>query len=179
MIDLLEATSPTDIQTVQELFREYEQFLQVDLCFQQFEAELAGLPGKYALPRGALLLATESGAAVGCVAIRPLGETVCEMKRLYIRPAYLGLGIGRRLATAVIDKARDAGYLHMVLDTLDKLKPALALYRSLGFAERPAYYENPLPGVIYMELNLSQRTSSVYGVKSANPPGAVVDPTAG
>ena len=154
MTQIIAATTPARIQTIGNLFREYEQFLQVDLCFQQFEEELAGLPGKYAAPSGALLLAMVDGRAAGCVAMRPLADGVCEMKRLYARPAYLGKGIGRRLAQTVIEQARGAGYNRMCLDTLEKLKPALALYRSLGFVQRSAYYENPLPGVVYLELAL-------------------------
>jgi GNAT superfamily N-acetyltransferase len=154
MIDILCATTSADMQTVRDLFREYEQFLQVDLCFQRFEEELAGLPGKYAPPLGALLLAEKHAQAVGCVAMRPLDEAVCEMKRLYVRPAHLGQGIGRQLADAVIGAARQAGYARMRLDTLDKLEPALALYRAHGFVECPAYYDNPLAGVVYMELKL-------------------------
>lgn len=154
MTQIIPAATAAHIQTIGDLFREYEQFLQVDLCFQQFEEELAGLPGKYAAPHGALLLAMADGRAAGCVAMRPLAEGVCEMKRLYVRPASLGKGVGRRLAQTVIEQARTAGYARMCLDTLEKLKPALALYHSLGFVERSAYYENPLPGVVYLELAL-------------------------
>ena len=154
MITFLEATSPADMPPVRELFREYEQFLQVDLCFQQFEAELADLPGKYAPPQGSLLVALEDGQPVGCVAMRPLADGVCEMKRLFVRPAFLGLGIGKELARLVIAKAKTAGYVRMCLDTLEWLKPALALYRRLGFVERSAYYDNPLAGVVYLELEL-------------------------
>lgn len=154
MAQIVSATSDTHIQTIVDLFREYEQFLQVDLCFQQFEEELAGLPGKYAPPDGALLLARVEGRAVGCVAMRPLSEGVCEMKRLYVRPAFLGRGIGRQLARTVIEVARHAGYDRMCLDTLERLKPALALYKDLGFVCRSAYYENPLPEVVYLELRL-------------------------
>jgi len=151
---IISASTDNHIQIIRRLFREYEAFLQVDLCFQQFEEELAGLPGKYAAPQGALLLAMVDGRAAGCVAMRPLEEGVCEMKRLFVRPPYLRLGIGGQLARTVIEQARDAGYTHMYLDTLEKLRPALALYRGLGFAARPAYYDNPLPGVVYLELRL-------------------------
>ena len=154
MADIVEAVTPDQIQTIRDLFRQYERFLQVDLCFQHFEAELAGLPGKYAPPQGALLLALVDGQAVGCVAMRPLEKSTCEMKRLYVRPAHLGEGIGKQLALSIIDRARDAGYSRMRLDTLEKLKPALGLYDQLGFRSCPAYYKNPLPGVVYLELPL-------------------------
>ncbi len=154
MSTIISARARNHIQIIRKLFREYEAFLQVDLCFQQFEEELGGLPGKYAAPQGALLLAMVDGRAAGCVAMRPLEEGICEMKRLFVRPAYLGLGIGGQLARTVIEQARDAGYSHMYLDTLETLRPALTLYRGLGFVERPAYYDNPLPGVVYLELRL-------------------------
>ncbi|MCB2145260.1 MAG: GNAT family N-acetyltransferase [Deltaproteobacteria bacterium] len=154
MIEIVRATTPSQIQTLRELFREYEAFLQVDLCFQRFEEELASLPGKYAPPQGALLLATASGKAAGCVAMRPHDAGVCEMKRLYVRPAYLRQGIGKKLALSVIERAGEAGYARMRLDTLEKLGPALSLYAALGFQKCPPYYENPLPGVIYMERTL-------------------------
>jgi GNAT superfamily N-acetyltransferase len=154
MHEIAAAQSADPIQIIGNLFREYEQFLQVDLCFQQFEEELAGLPGKYAAPQGALLLAMVDGQAAGCVAMRPLADGVCEMKRLFVRPAFLGRGLGQKLAMTVIAEARTAGYTRMCLDTLEKLRPALALYRRLGFIERSAYYENPLPGVVYLELVL-------------------------
>ncbi|HSO19712.1 MAG TPA: GNAT family N-acetyltransferase [Desulfosarcina sp.] len=154
MADIVPATTISDIRTIGRLFREYEQFLHEDLCFQRFEEELAGLPGKYAGPCGALLLAVERGRTAGCVAMRPLAEGVCEMKRLYVRPAFLGRGIGRQLAMDVIERAREAGYTAMRLDTLERLRPALGLYRSLGFRTCPAYYDNPLPGVVFLELEL-------------------------
>ncbi len=154
MIEIISAASPDHIQTMGDLFREYERFLQVDLCFQRFEEELAGLPGKYAPPNGALLLARADGRAAGCVAMRPLEAKVCEMKRLFVRPAFLGRGIGKELALTVIERARAAGYARMYLDTLHRLTPALALYNSLNFRERPAYYENPLDGVVYLERTL-------------------------
>ena len=157
MSAIISASTGSHLQSIRRLFREYEQFLQVDLCFQQFEDELAGLPGKYAAPQGALLLAMVDGRAAGCVAMRPLEEGICEMKRLFVRPAYLGLGIGGQLARTVIEQARVAGYTRMYLDTLEKLRPALALYRRLGFVERSAYYDNPLPGVVYMELKITRR----------------------
>jgi len=146
--------SNEQLEMIRNLFREYEQFLQVDLCFQGFEAELAGLPGRYAPPEGALLMAMVDGAAAGCVAMRKLESGVCEMKRLYVRPLYQGLGIGRSLAITVIEKAKLAGYDTMRLDTLDKLKTSIKLYFDIGFKECIPYYKNPLPGVVYWELDL-------------------------
>jgi ribosomal protein S18 acetylase RimI-like enzyme len=154
MIKIVPATTPSQFQTLRDLFREYEAFLQVDLCFQHFEDELANLPGRYAPPQGALLLATAAGQAAGCVAMRPLDTGVCEMKRLYVRPAYLGQGIGKKLALGIIERAGEAGYSQMRLDTLAKLGPALSLYAALGFQKCPPYYANPLAGVIYMERAL-------------------------
>ncbi|MEE4114489.1 MAG: GNAT family N-acetyltransferase [Desulfobacteraceae bacterium] len=151
MINIAQATTPSQIQTIRDLFREYEAFLQVDLCFQRFEEELASLPGRYAPPQGALLLASAAGQAAGCVAMRPLVQGVCEMKRLYVRPPHLGRGVGKKLALRVIERARTAGYVKMRLDTLEKLKPALSLYTGLGFQPCRPYYENPLDGVIYLE----------------------------
>jgi ribosomal protein S18 acetylase RimI-like enzyme len=151
MIEIVRATAPSHIRTIRDLFREYEAFLQVDLCFQRFEEELASLPGRYAPPQGALLLASAAGQAAGCVAMRPLDDGVCEMKRLYVRPSYLGQGIGKKLALSVIERAGEAGYARMRLDTLEKLKPALSLYTALGFQKCPPYYANPLADVVYME----------------------------
>ena len=154
MIVIIPATTPSHIQAIRDLFREYEQVLQVDLCFQHFEEELAGLPGKYDPPQGCLLLASADGQPAGCVAMRPLAKDICEMKRLYVRPAHTGQGLGKQLALTVIARAAAAGYARMRLDTLEKLGPALGLYAGLGFRRCPAYYENPLPGVVYLELDL-------------------------
>jgi putative acetyltransferase len=154
MIEIIPATTPSHIQAIRDLFREYEQALQVDLCFQGFEEELAGLPGKYDPPQGCLLLASADGQPAGCVAMRPLAQGVCEMKRLYVRPAFAGQGLGKKLALTVIERAVAAGYARMRLDTLEKLRPALGLYAGLGFRKCPAYYDNPLPGVIYLERDL-------------------------
>ena len=136
------------------LFREYQQWLGVDLCFQDFERELASLPGLYAPPAGALLLAERGGRALGCVAMRPVADGVCEMKRLYIAPDGRDAGIGRALAMAVIELARRAGYHLMRLDTLERLHEAMTLYASLGFKVRDPYYPNPLAGVVYWEKDL-------------------------
>jgi len=151
-----QAATPTEIQAVRKLFREYEAFLDVDLCFQGFETELAGLPGKYAPPGGDLLIAKHQGLVAGCVGVRFLGIGVCEMKRLYVRPRARGAGLGRQLAHAIIESARQLGYCTMRLDTLEKLTAALGLYKALGFTPTSPYYANPLEGVVYLELTLDQ-----------------------
>ncbi len=151
---ILQATTPEQITAIRDLFKEYAEELGVDLCFQGFSAELVGLPGAYAMPRGRLLLAEETGQAAGCVALRPVDETVCEMKRLFVRRAYQGSGFGRALAERVISEARAIGYSSMVLDTLPNLQAALRLYDSLGFQPCPAYYRTPLPGTVFLKLQL-------------------------
>jgi ribosomal protein S18 acetylase RimI-like enzyme len=145
------------IAAVALLFREYVDWIGIDLGFQGFEAELAGLPGKYAPPTGELMLAcSPAGAALGCVAVRPLeGETVCEMKRRYVRPAARGLRIGASLVAAIVRSAEELGYAEMKLDTLPSMPQALALYKSCGFSEIAAYYHNPVPGTVYLGKRLS------------------------
>jgi len=138
------------------LFRAYAGALDVDLAYQDFAAELAALPGKYAPPKGALLLARKAdGAAAGCVALRPLAEDgICEMKRLYIAPEGRGAGLGRRLVEAIVAEARRIGYREMRLDTLPTMTEAIALYRSLGFEPTPAYYDCPIAGTLFLRLRL-------------------------
>jgi epoxyqueuosine reductase QueG/predicted N-acetyltransferase YhbS len=141
-----------DLATVRELFQEYQASLPFDLCFQNFEEELQRLPGRYSPPSGRLLLARCGGAIVGCVALRQIGDGLCEMKRLFVRPAFQGQGIGKTLAQAIIEEARRIGYKRMRLDTV--LEPAKSLYRSLGFQEIPPYQHVPVTGVVFMELEL-------------------------
>ena len=150
------AVWPRDLDLVRALFREYAQGLGVDLCFQGFEQELAELPGRYAPPGGALLLARDdSGQVLGCVALRALRDGDCEMKRLYLRPAARGLGLGRRLALEICELARGAGYRRICLDTLAGMREAVSLYGSLGFKPIEAYVYNPLDGVLFLGLDLA------------------------
>ena len=149
-----------ELDTARQLFREYARELDVDLCFQDFEQELQALPGPYAAPQGVILLAhlpeTLPTEAVGCVALKPLDRPdVCEMKRLYVRPEARDAGWGNALVDAILNAARRRSYSTMRLDTLDTLRAALRLYRRFGFKEIDAYYENPLPNVIYMQKTLS------------------------
>ena len=152
---LIQAQSGDDIAQARELFKEYAAWLEIDLCFQNFDNELAELPGDYAPPEGRLLLALEDDQAAGCIALRKIGDAICEMKRLFVRPAFRGRGLGRQLVEAVIAEARQIGYERMRLDTLPpKMHEAIALYRSLGFKEIEPYYQNPVPGAKFMELSL-------------------------
>ena len=150
--------SPALLDATRELFTEYAQALGIDLCFQNFDAELAGLPGDYAAPQGCLLLAFVDGELAGCGGLRPLGDVdyanACEMKRLYVRRAFRRFGLGRLLTQALIDGALQAGYSVMLLDTLDDMEAARGLYESLGFVEVPPYYFNPIPGAHYLKVEL-------------------------
>jgi putative acetyltransferase len=162
-ITIREVTGDSDIVIMRELFREYQGQLQVDLQFQRFHDELERLPGAYSPPEGCLLMAEVEGKPAGCVALKPRAEDICEMKRLYVRPACRGLGIGRKLAKEVIRRAGMKGYAAMVLDTLDRLVEAMALYESLGFQRTEPYYDNPLPGVVYWRLDLTLDNSISNG----------------
>jgi putative acetyltransferase len=145
------------------IFREYAQSLGIDLCFQGFEQELASLPGDYAAPRGGLLLALVDGEIAGCGGFRPLDDAdypnACEMKRLYVRRAFRRFGLGRVVACALMDRALEAGYDVMLLDTLDDMEAARGLYGSLGFVEVPPYYYNPIPGAHYLKAELADSWS--------------------
>lgn len=155
-IDL--ATSAQDMATAAQLFREYADSLGVDLAFQNFDTELAQLPGDYAAPRGTLLLAYVDGALAGCCALRPLDSAdipnAAEMKRLYVRRAFRGFGLGRQLTEAILDAARQAGYACVLLDTLDDMEAARNLYTDLGFESIEPYYHNPIPGAHYLKADI-------------------------
>ncbi|MBV1911787.1 MAG: GNAT family N-acetyltransferase [Kangiellaceae bacterium] len=153
-MQIVEATSAQQIKIAAELFRDYQVQLGVDLCFQGFEQELATLPGKYAAPTGAILLAYHEEQVIGCVAVRPTDNQICEMKRLYVRDEFRGLSAGNKLANAIIDKAKELGYQKMQLDTLERLGSAIGLYKKIGFVEIQPYYANPLDEVVYWELLL-------------------------
>jgi ribosomal protein S18 acetylase RimI-like enzyme len=154
MVRIEPANGEADLAEVRALFREYADRLGVDLGFQGFEAELAGLPGDYAPPRGRLLIAREGDRAVGCAALRPLGPDVGEAKRLYVRPEARGTGLGRRLTDALIAEARAIGYARLRLDTLPGMTQAIALYRSLGFRAIAPYRYNPVEGTLFLEKDL-------------------------
>jgi ribosomal protein S18 acetylase RimI-like enzyme len=154
-LTLIQAESPTQIAHARELFLEYAQSLGFSLCFQDFDKELAGLPGDYAAPEGRLLLADCDGQLAACVALHKLEPGTCEMKRLYLRPQFRGRGRGRALAERIIAEARQIGYQRMRLDTVEPvMKDAVAMYRKLGFNEIAPYRSNPIPGAMYMELAL-------------------------
>ena len=158
-ITLRTPSTPAELDAVRDIFREYASTLGVDLCFQGFDAELAQLQGDYAEPRGALLVAVVEGAVAGCCALRPLDTAdypnASEMKRLFVRKAFRGFGLGRELAEAMLDRARQAGYACVLLDTLDDMESARALYTDLGFEEIPPYYHNPIAGAHYLKVDIS------------------------
>jgi len=157
VIKIVQAESVAEIEVARQLFLEYAGSLGFSLCFQDFDEEVASLPGDYAPPSGRLLLASDEGKLVGCVAMRSLTNGICEMKRLYVRPGNRGKHTGRNLAKTVIEAARTAGYSRMRLDTLPVMKEAIAMYRSMGFVEIPPYYRNPVEGALFMELKLTER----------------------
>ncbi|MDI9330687.1 MAG: GNAT family N-acetyltransferase [Alphaproteobacteria bacterium] len=156
--DLSVPQSPTEFQSAALIFREYGDSLGIDLSFQGFEAELASLPGLYGAPRGTLLLAWVEGELAGCCALRPIDDVdvanAAEMKRLYVRPPFRRFGLGRLLAETVLDAARQMGYSSVLLDTLDDMEAARALYEELGFIEIPPYYQSPIPGSHYLRVDL-------------------------
>jgi putative acetyltransferase len=158
-IELRRAESRDDVALAATIFREYADSLDIDLCFQNFEDELASLPGEYVAPGGQLLLAFVAGELAGCVAMRRLSDVdyanACEMKRLYVRPPWRRDGVGRILAQAILDEARRAGYSAMLLDTLDEMEAARELYASLGFEEIPPYYFSPIAGAHYLKADLT------------------------
>lgn len=155
MLKIEQAQTDHDIQQVRELFSEYAAGLGVDLSFQQFEQELATLPGAYAPPAGRLFLASHNGQLAGCCALRPLAADIGELKRLYVRPQFRGHNIGRALVEASLEAARQIGYERLRLDTLPAMQEARALYAALGFKEIPPYRHNPIPGTAFLELSLS------------------------
>ncbi len=169
-IDIRPAAGAEDMARIRALFLEYQAWLGVDLCFQGFEEEIASLPGRYAPPAGGLWIARVDGELAGCVGFRPLEAGVCEMKRLWVRSGCRGLGLGRRLAELCVETARAAGYRTMCLDTLGFMGAARALYASLGFREIPAYYDNPLDDVRYLELDLSEPAQADAAGREASTP---------
>lgn len=151
---LRRADSASDVEMARTLFREYEKGLGISLCFQNFDEEVAALPGAYAPPEGRLLLAFVENEPAGCVALRKIGDGIAEMKRLYVRPAHRGTGLGRKLTEAVLDDARAIGYRAVRLDTLATMKEAQALYVSMGFVDIPPYNDHPIEGTRFMEKRL-------------------------
>lgn len=172
LVELTSAATARDLDEARALMREYAAGLGVDLCFQNFEEELATLPGDYAPPRGALLLARVDGQLAGCCGLRPLDSAdhpnAAEMKRLYVRHSFRGLGLGRRLAGAALDAARATGYGCVLLDTLDDMAAARALYGVLGFEEIPPYYRNPIAGAHYLKADLGHGAPGAPGRSRTN-----------
>lgn len=168
-VQILAASTESDYQTARSLFEEYARTLSFDVCFQDFAAELDQLPAMYGPPRGHLLIAWRERRAVGCVALRTLEPGVSEMKRLYVRPEARGTGLGRELASAIVERARSDGYRSIVLDTLRSMVEARVIYRSLGFVQRTPYYANPAPDVAFMELRL--QSPSQHGSQGSSPRG--------
>ncbi len=155
MFTIKQVESAEEIEQTRELFHEYVTWLGVNLCFQNYDKEVAELPGEYVPPTGRLYLATENGQVAGCIALRNLGQGICEMKRLYVRPQFRGQRLGRTLVDRIIDEARLMGYSRMRLDTLPgKMDAAIAMYRSLGFKDIERYYDNPYETAAFMELDL-------------------------
>jgi ribosomal protein S18 acetylase RimI-like enzyme len=154
VIEFKYITKENMLEEVRQLFLEYANSLEFSLCFQDFETELIELPGKYSLPYGNLILALVNGKAAGCIALRKISDEICEMKRLYVRENYRGLGIGRALVNLIIEEAKQLNYAFIRLDTLPTMKEAQNLYRILGFREIEAYVNNPIEGTKYMELKL-------------------------
>ncbi len=154
-VRIVDAEEATSLANARQLLSEYAAWLDIDLEYQCFEHELATLPGDYAPPRGALLLGYVDEEVAGCVALRALAPRVCEMKRLWVRERFRGAGVGKALARAVLDRAGRLGYEQMRLDTLPRMENALGLYRALGFREIPPYYASPVPGTLYLEVDLN------------------------
>jgi putative acetyltransferase len=154
MLTIEQVISGQAVQETRQLFEEYAASLGVDLCFQDFARELETLPGDYAPPAGRLMLARDDGKAAACIALRPIDREICEMKRLYVRPAFRGSGVGRTLVDHIINEARQAGYRQMRLDSLPSMVPAITLYRQLGFRDIPSYRRNPVAGAVFLELSL-------------------------
>lgn len=153
--EIIEAETPEDIAAAKELFLEYQKWLNVSLCFQDFETELATLPGKYAKPAGRLYLVKEGNNYMGCIGLRKIADGICEMKRLYIKPEMRGFGIGKDLVDILISEAKHIGYTSMRLDTIkEKMPNAVEIYEKFGFKKIEAYYDNPNPHTLYMELEL-------------------------
>lgn len=157
MLEIVDVNSRTEyLETLRDLFMEYVNSLGFELDFQDYKAEFASLPGKYGAPEGALLLGLWNGHPAGCIAMRPFERHICEMKRMYVKPDFRGIGIARSLVEELIRLARDAGYIYMRLDTIEEfMLPAISLYRSFGFHEIPPYCFNPMKGSRFMELDLT------------------------
>jgi putative acetyltransferase len=167
MTDIHAAKLPDELSVIKDLFQEYAESLNFDLDFQDFREELETLPGKYSAPLGSILVVRENGEIVGCVAVRPLSPDICEMKRLYVKPAHRRKNIGRELALAIIDEAKRLGYKVIRLDTVEAMTEASALYRALGFQQIDAYCYNPIPGAMYFELKLGESEEHGARAKSA------------